>query len=141
MKICLFVLAAGLVLASVGVVAREKSAAPGFDEAWGKVEFEERGHAPLLERHAKLAPRLAGDPVVLTLVVLDPDISGLVTAVSAAYDRMENASEVEVTVSERGIMDDDLLGIRHVVSLARNRNDEWRVTGYRRGELRRVHMK
>jgi hypothetical protein len=48
---------------------------------------------------------------------------------------------VEVIVTEAGILDDDLLGIRHVVALARNKNNQWRVVQYGRGELRQSHLK
>ncbi len=73
--------------------------------------------------------------------MLEPDLMGLITSVTAAYDRMEDPSEADVTVTEGGIMDDDLIGIRHVVSLARNSNNKWHVVKCERGELRRVHFK
>ena len=44
---------------------------------------------------------------------------GMITAVDAAYDRMQEPSEVNVTVTEGGPMDDDLLAIRHVSSPSR----------------------
>ena len=54
------------------------------------------------------------------------------TGARASYDSMENPSEVTVTVTEGGILDDDLLAIRHLVYLARNRNNrqeinEWMI--------------
>lgn len=112
-----------------------------MDAAWEKVEIAPREHAPLLERQANLPRERSARPWALALAVLEPDFAGLVTSVEVDYDRMENPAEAEVTVTERGILDDDLLGIRHVVSLARNSNDEWRLVGYRVGELRRRHLR
>ncbi len=54
------------------------------------------------------------------------------TTAVAIYDTVENPSEAEVTVTVRGILDDDLLAVRHIVSMARNSNNEWRVLRYRR---------
>jgi len=131
-------------LAGTGLVlfagAKVTVAAPETEAAWTKVAFETRDHAPLLERQAKLSPEQAHSAVVVAVMTLQPDVTGLVSAVSASYDTMENPAEVRVTVTERGILDDDLLAIRHVVSLAKNSNGEWRVAGYRRGELRRSHL-
>lgn len=122
--------------------AQEKARAPSdLDKAWSKVSTEKRDHAILLERQAKLTMDLAKSPVAITVLVLNPDLMGIITAVATAYDRMENPSEVDVTVTEGGLMDDDLLAIRHVVSLAKNSNNEWRVVKYGYGELRRVHFK
>ncbi|WP_193212976.1 hypothetical protein [Luteolibacter marinus] len=115
--------------------------APDLEAAWAKVEFAEREHAPLLERQAKIPIELAKGPVAIALVAIEPDLSGLITGVTAGYDRMEEPAEVKVTVTEGGILDDDLIGVRHGVSLLRNKNNQWRITGYTRGELRRAHLK
>jgi hypothetical protein len=122
--------------------AEEKSGTSSDrNKAWGKVAMQERDHASLLERQARLPKQLAKNPVAITVFVLDPDLMGLITAVATTYDRMEEPSEVNVTVTEGGLLDDDLLAIRHVVSLARNSNNQWRVVKYGRGELRRAHFK
>ncbi len=122
--------------------AEEKSGpSSNLDKAWSKISIEKRDHAPLLERQAKFPTDLAKSPVAITILVLDPDLAGMINAVSTVYDRMESPSEVNVTVTEEGLMDDDLLAIRHVVSLARNRNNQWREVKYARGELRRIHFK
>ena len=122
--------------------AEEKSGTSSdLDKAWSKVTIEKRDHGPLLERQARLPMQLAKGPVAITVLVLEPDLMGMITAVAAAYDRMEEPSEVNVTVTEGGLMDDDLFAIRHVVSLARNSNNEWHVVKYGRGELRRAHFK
>jgi hypothetical protein len=124
------------------MLAEEKSGTlSDLEKAWSKVAIEKRDHAPLLERQAKLPMQLAKSPVAITVLVLDPDLAGMITAVATTYDRMENPSEVDVTVTEGGLMDDDLLAIRHVVSLAKNSSKQWRVVRYGRGELRRVHFK
>ncbi len=103
--------------------------------------IEKRDHVPLLERQAKLPKDLAKSLVAITVLVLDPGLAGMITAVTTVYDRMEDPSEVDVTVTEGGLMDDDLLAIRHVVSLARNSNNQWHVVKYGRGELRRAHFR
>lgn len=107
---------------------------------WEKVKFATRDHAPLLKRQEKLSAEQSHDPVVVTVLVLEPDLQGKVTAVTASYDRMEGPSEAKVTLTERGILDDDLIAVRHEVDLARNSNNEWHVVGYKRGELRRAQM-
>lgn len=99
--------------------------------------LEEADHGTLLERQATLPRSMDGSPVGIAVAVLSPNLVGLITNVETAFDSMENPAEVEVAVTEGGILDDDLLGIEHRVSLARNSNDEWRVVGYRRGEKRR----
>lgn len=122
------------------VLAGTTFAATDTDAAWTNVKFEARGQAPLLEREAKLPPEQTRHAVTIAVLVLEPDLEGVVSAVAATYDNMENPSEAEVTVTVRGILDDDLLAVRHIVSLARNSKNEWRVVGYRRGELRRSHL-
>jgi hypothetical protein len=112
-----------------------------MEKAWSKVKLEKSNHARLLERQAAMPAKLAKEPVARALVAIDPDLSGLVTAVAADYDVMENPSEVKITITERGIPDDDLLGVRHVISMAHTGNNEWHVVEYRRGELRRRHFK
>lgn len=108
---------------------------------WEKVSQATSDHAPLLERQAGIPRAVAVTPVSITTLVLEEGLLGYVTEISAKYDTMEEPSEVDVTVIEGGILDDDLHGIRHVVTLLRNRNNQWRVTGYTRGELRRHHFK
>ena len=61
--------------------------------------------------------------------------------VEATYDDPARPTEVMVAVTETGMRDDDLRGVRHLVTLSRNSNKQWRVTRYRRGELRRVHFR
>lgn len=94
-------------------------------------------HAPLLARQAALPEGLVKGPVATVLLVLGPDIQGQVVSVEASYDTLENPSEVEVKVTEGGILDDDLHGFHHFVSLALNKSGDWHVVGYRRGEIRR----
>lgn len=122
--------------------ARPATPSNDREAAWSRVEMETRPHAPLLERQGTLGPGFAkAPPATLALLVLDPSLTGIVTTVGAAYDSMETPSEATVTVTEGGILDDDLLGVRHVVSLARNSNGEWRIVGLQRGELRRRHLR
>ena len=120
--------------------ARMTAAAPEPEAVWAKVTLETRDHAPLLEREAKLPRKQTRSAVVITVLTLQPDLVGMISAVTASYDNMENPAESKVTVTERGILDDDLIAIRHVISLAKNSNGEWRAVGYRRGELRRSHL-
>jgi len=127
-------------LAALLLIGPAASAAEDEDP-WSRVELEDRAHAPLLERQAELDPELPGGPVALAVLVVAPDLAGLVSEVATRYDTMENPASVTVTITERGILDDDLLGVRHAIRLDRNRNDQWRVTGYQRGELRRHHLK
>lgn len=87
-----------------------------------------------------IAPDLAKTPVAITLLVLEPDLLGCIEEVSATYDTMEAPAEGSVSVTE-GVPDDDLFAVRHVVSLARNSNNQWRIVGYAKGELRRRHLK
>jgi hypothetical protein len=131
------------VLGFAGLMPAEvaSGASADVEKAWSKVSIEKRDHAPLLERQSRLPDHLAKDPVAIAVLVLGPDLMGIITAVAIGYDRMEEPSEVNVTVTEGGLMDDDLFAIRHVVSLARNSNSEWRVVKYGRGELRRTHFK
>ncbi len=109
---------------------------PGTDPVEG-IAMEEGEHGPLLERQAALPRSMDGSPVGIAVAVLSPDLVGVITSVQTKFDTMENPAEVEVAVSEGGILDDDLLGIEHRISLARNNNGEWRVVGYRRGQKRR----
>lgn len=94
-------------------------------------------HGPLLERQAKLPPEIGKDAAAIVASVLAPDLIGVTTRIELRYDQLENPAEVTVTLEEGGILDDDLLGRRHLVELARNRNGDWRVIGYRVGERRR----
>jgi len=94
-------------------------------------------HAPLLARQAELPEDLQRDPATLALAVLGPDLMGVVTALDAKFDTMENPSEVTITVKEGGILDDDLFGREHRISLARNSRNQWRVIGYEITEQRR----
>jgi hypothetical protein len=137
----LFIVAGVLGFAGLMPAEVTSGTSTDVDKAWSKVSMEKRDHAPLLERQARLPGHLAKDPVAITVLVLGPDLMGIITAVATAYDRMEEPSEVHVTVTEGGLMDDDLFSIWHVVSLARNSNNEWRVVKYGRGELRRTHFK
>lgn len=107
---------------------------------WNRVTFEKRDHGPLLERQAKLDPAIADAPLVIVLMVLKQEISGQLTDSSTNFDSMEAPALVEVTVTEGAILDDDLSAIRHKVNLARNSNNQWRIVGYERGELRRSHI-
>ena len=112
-----------------------------WEAALAKKPLEAAEHGPLLERQAKLPAELSREAVSLSIQVLAPDFYGLVTSTRAKYDFMDGPSEVIVEVSEGGILDDDLIAIRHEVTLDRNSNGEWRVTGYRRCELRRADLK
>ena len=114
---------------------------PPSEQDWSRVRMEPRPHPPLLARLQNAPRDLTREPVATTLVALRPDLSGVVTTATAAYNGMENPSEVTVTITEAGILDDDLLGVRHAVNLARNRNDEWRIVRYARGELRRRYLR
>lgn len=114
--------------------------APSGEAAWAKEEMAAAAHGPLLERQGRIPLELSKDAVGLAVTALSPDLMGVVGEVSASYDSMESPSEVVVTVTETGIMDDDLLGVRHSVSLAKNRNGQWRIVGYEKGELRRKHL-
>lgn len=108
---------------------------------WENVVMAPSDHAPLLERQAALPPSLASSPVAIATLVVEKGLLGFVTEVTADYDTMEEPSEATVMVTESGILDDDLHGIRHVISLLRNSNNEWRITEYLRGELRRRHFR
>lgn len=119
----------------------EPPAESGLEAAWRRVPFAKREHGPLLERQGDLPESLARNPVAVATAVLGPDLAGVITSVSTSYDSMEGPAEVQVTVTEGGILDDDLLGVRHVLSLAKNRNNQWRIVGHTRGELRRAHLK
>lgn len=110
---------------------------PGGNAPSDPPPLAEPNHGVLLERQAAIAPALAKDPVSIAMLVLEPDLGGITTSVATDYDSMENPSQVEITVTEGGFLDDDLLGYRHVISMARNRNNEWRITGYQRSDLRR----
>lgn len=114
---------------------------PPNEQDWSRVRMEPRSHAPLLARLQNAPRDLTREPVATTLVALRPDLSGVVSTATTAYNGMENPSEVTVTVTEAGILDDDLLGVRHAVNLARNRNGEWRIVRYAQGELRRRHLR
>ena len=129
--LCLF----GLLLLAVPTLA------VGATEDWSRVKLEKRDHAPLLARQAKNPASLARDPVVAAVLVLQADLAGKITEVSASYDRMENPAEAKVTVTEGGILKDDLIAVRHLLELARNSNNEWHVIGYHRGELRREYTR
>ncbi len=100
-------------------------------------EFLEADHAPLLARLATVPEGLLKEAVTVTLISLGPDLQGPVVSVQTKYDSLESPSEVEVTVNEGGILDDDLTGFLHLVSLAMNKNGEWRIVGYQRAEVRR----
>lgn len=133
---------AGPIPAEVPPAALSPTTSTASNESpWDKATIETRDHAPLLERQAALPADLAKTPVAIALLVLDRDMTGVVTDVSADYDTMESPAEVEITITEGGILDDDLHAIRHQVSMARNSNNEWRIVGYGRGELRRSHLK
>ncbi|MGB1130178.1 MAG: hypothetical protein ACPG4K_09005 [Haloferula sp.] len=110
-------------------------------DPWHRVHHEKKDHAELLKRQASLPQNLAAHAVTTALMVLTPEIDDLVVKVETEFDAMEEPSEVKVFVIEKGIMDDDLIGIRHIVEMARNRNREWRITGYQVGELRREHFR
>lgn len=97
-------------------------------------------HAPLLERQAAIPRDLAKTPATIALLVIEQDLLGCVEELSARYDNMETPSEVGISVTESGILDDDLHAVRHVVALARNSNNQWRIVGYTKGELRRRHV-
>lgn len=111
------------------------------NDPWSRVAMEEKAHGPLLERQATLPTELAKNPAAIATAVVTKDLSGLITGTEASFDTMENPSEVTVTVTEGGILDDDLIGVRHLITMARNKNNEWRIVGYRWGELRRKHLR
>lgn len=84
---------------------------------------------------------LPKSPVAITVLVLDPDLADVITAVSTVYDRMENPWEVNVAVTEEGLMDDDLLAIPARRLPGQEQQQRMAVVKYGRGELRRVHFK
>jgi len=114
--------------------------APAAALPWEKVTMKDSDHAPLLQRQAGLPPKLTESAPAIVLLVLEPDFLGIAEEAKARYNSMESPRSVTVTIIERGILDDDLLGLRHLVSLELNSNEEWRVVGYQRGELRRKHL-
>lgn len=120
--------------------ATSTSPSPSDASPWDKVTMKEADHAPLLQRQAGLPPKLTKSAPALALLILEPDFTGIATEVTARYNSMESPSEVNVIITEDGILDDDLLGVRHLITLDLNSNGEWRVTAYQRGELRRKHL-
>lgn len=121
--------------AAVGEMDRE---APETHVAptWDKVNFIEQNLATLHARAAKL-PSLSKSPVPLAAAAISPDILGYITTVTTTYDSMEEPSKVVVTITDGGIMDDDLISVRHIITLTRNDENGWKASKYTRGELRR----
>lgn len=93
--------------------------------------------AILLQRQAKLPESIQNSPEAIVHAVLAPSAIGQMHEAKSHYDSVEAASEVKVVVQEGGILDDDLLGITHTVSLLKNTNGEWRIVDYQRVEKRR----
>lgn len=114
---------------------------PSEGQAWHRVRYTQRDHGVLLRRQSRLPKGLAKSPVTIAQLTLEPEFSGSVTEVEATYDDPARPTEVMVAVTETGMRDDDLRGVRHLVNFSRNSNKQWRVTRYRRGELRRVHFR
>lgn len=93
--------------------------------------------ATLLERQGKLSKEVAKSPTAIVTSVLAPDLMGLIVDVKAEFNTMEQPSEVKVIAQEKGIMDDDLLGVTHTIELLKNKNGDWHIVDYQREELRR----
>ncbi|WP_018969702.1 hypothetical protein [Rubritalea marina] len=93
--------------------------------------------AQLLERQSKLAPSIGNSPASIALAVLTPDILGQVTQLQCEYDNLEVPSTVQVLITESGILDDDLLGIDHRITLLKNSRGAWRINAYSKAEKRR----
>lgn len=121
--------------------AGQVPARPPSEVDWARVRMVPQAHGPLLQRMLRAPADVTGEAMMTTLYVLGPDLAGVVTEATTRYDRMENPSQVTVTATEGGIMDDDLLGVRHAVTLNRNSNRQWRITRYARGELRRRNLR
>lgn len=118
-----------------------------IDMEWEYVDFVAQDTERFDEAMRQRPPSLE-QPAAIALHLLPS--YGVVLSVDVRLDRVENPRFATVTVTDGGILDDDLLGVRHVLKLnripARSETSAqeissmaWTVAGYSKGMLRREH--
>lgn len=116
--------------------------------AWKRVDFVAQDIEHLEEGMRRLS--LGNQqPAAIALHMLSS--YGIVLSVNVHLDRSENPERASVIVTDGGILDDDLLGVRHVLTLCRMpapseiqgqkaSSEAWSIIGYSKGMLRREHV-
>ena len=106
-------------------------------KAWGHVVMESQNPREMSDEiYGRV--RLMEQPAAVVLGSIF--IHGYVTKIEVQLDASENPRHAVVSLTDDGILDDDLHAVRHEFVLVRDREGYWTVQSHHKGELRRRHF-